>query len=117
MARTAIVTQVVDFQSGEDITFAAADQANGMTMENDGQSILLVKNDDASVKQVTIVSVKDELGRLGDIVKTVAATTIAVFAPTRAVGFNQRSGDDVGKTQVDFDADTSVTVAVLKIQK
>jgi hypothetical protein len=44
MARTAIAVQQVQKNKSGALTFAAADQANGMSFPNDGNTILRVKN-------------------------------------------------------------------------
>lgn len=114
MPRTAITLQEIGSLGKEDLTFQAADQANGMTMENDGRTFLIIKNDDASPKQVTVNSVADDNNRLGDLVQSVAASAIGIIYPSRGGIFNQKGATDFGLTQVDFDADTSLSLVAVR---
>src|SRR5438128_1770008 len=60
-----------------DITFAAADVANGNAFPFTGREVLLVQNaDGAAAHHFTLTSVADGLGRTGDI----AAYTVALSA-------------------------------------
>jgi hypothetical protein len=114
MPRTSIAVEEVPFQSYDnDITFSNVDAANGMMFPNDGQTVLLVKNADATSKTVTVRSVQDENGRTGDLVVTVAAGKTAWIGPLRQKLFCQRS-TDAGMVYVDFSAATSTTVACMR---
>ena len=115
MARTELTVQEINFQKGEAIVGIAGDAANNHVFVNDGKTLLYVKNAGGGAVLVTIVSVKDSLGRLQDEVLSVAAGEEAIFAPTRKGGWSQKSGVDQGKTLVDIDVDTSVTLAALRI--
>lgn len=115
MPRTSIAVQSVPFQKSSAITYTAADSTNGMMFDNDGYTVLLVKNGGASPINVTIRAVTDEAGRSVDEVRSVANGTDAVFGPYRPAWWNQRS-TDLGKVYVDFSASASVNVAALKIQ-
>jgi hypothetical protein len=111
MARTAIAVQQVQKNKGGALTFAAADQANGMSFPNDGNTLLRVKNTSGSPITVTVASVPCSHGRTSDIVQSVAATTgDAQIGPLDPALFNQ-SGAVVN---VDFSAATGVTVAAIK---
>lgn len=115
MARTELTVQEINFQKGEAIVGIAGDSANDHMFINDGRTVLYVKNAGVGAVSVTIKSVADELGRIQDEVLSVAAATEAIFAPTRKGGWNQKSGVDAGKTYVDLDIDTSVTLVPLRI--
>lgn len=117
MPRTAIAVQDVEANANEAITFAAMDSANGMKFPNDGRTILIFKNDDASAHQVTVVSKGDPVfGRTGDLVKSVPAGGEEVVGFLNPAGWNQVSGVDAGNVQVDVDVDTSMTIAVLRLK-
>lgn len=111
MARTAIAVQQVQKNKSGALTFAAADQANGMSFPNDGNTTLRVKNAGGSPITVTVASVACSHGRTSDIVQVVAATTGDVLiGPLEPSLFNQSGG----VVFVDFTSATSVTVAAVK---
>lgn len=115
MARTAIaITEVGNQGSKNPITYTAGDAANDHAFENTGREVLLVKNGATDV-QVTVHAVPDEAGREVDIVATVSANTEALFGPFKPAWWNQRSGVDQGKIQVDIDDDTNVELAVFRL--
>ncbi len=93
------------------LSFTAGDDVNEHDFTNTGNEILWVQNDGAGTVLVTVVSVADPFGRLGNIVFTVAATTgrgcAGLFIPTL---FNQSNG----KVNVTLDDDTGVTLAVIR---
>lgn len=111
MPRTNIPIQIKPANGGEidDVTFTAADQANGMEFVSDGRTTLIVKNGDASPHTATIASIKCSHGRLGDATIVVPATSQGEGGPYPSDLFDQS-----GKVNVDFDADTSVTVACIR---
>ncbi len=119
-AHTAITVQAPAQYSGiSNLTLTAADAANGMMFANDGKTILVVLNNDASSKTVTIVSVPDENGRTGDIVLTVPAASggfpgIAITDTLPTALFTQQNSD-AGNVYVTFSASTSVKVAAVRI--
>lgn len=116
MPRTSIAVATAVVQDGiNPVPFVAADAANDMKFENTGREILIVRNSSGVAVQVTINSVADEAGRTGNIVESVAAGNHAVFPFLRPAWWNQRSGSDQGTVTVDFDVDTAITVAVLRI--
>lgn len=117
MPRVDIVVQTVS-QSGLSPTYAAADAANDMMFLNDGQTFLHVKNGGAGAVAVTVVSVPDPYGRLGNVVVNIPAAGERIIGTFKGFLFNQNPGSiDVGKIYVDFDVATTVTVAALKIPK
>lgn len=114
-ARTLIALTTVAAAAEGAVTFTAADAANGMYFVNDGRTVLLVKNADASPHTATISSVPDPYGRTGDIavVTAAGATNAAGVLPTAL--FNQTGAAALGQVFVGFDAGTSVTVAAIKL--
>lgn len=118
MARTAIAIVEVPFQNGiQNITYAAADQPNGMKFDNDGSTLLLVINTGAGACTVTIRAVADEAGRTVDVVLVVPITTgRAIAGPFRPQWWNQRVAPDVGAVGVDFSTGTGVSVAALRLK-
>ncbi|MDR4483828.1 MAG: hypothetical protein R3B95_11550 [Nitrospirales bacterium] len=117
MPRTALTVQEVEPNANEAITFAAMDQANGMKFLNDGRTILVAKNGDASAHQLTVVSKGDPVfGRTGNLVKSIPAGGEEIVGFLNPAGWNQVSGVDAGNVQVDVDDDTSMTIAVLRLK-
>lgn len=117
MARTALPVTEVPFQGGLNaVPFGAVDQANGMVLDNDGLTILVVKNAAAGPVTVTVKSVADEAGRSGDVVLTVAAGGTGVVGPLRPAWWHQRDGADAGRVQVDFSASANITAAALRLR-
>ena len=112
MPRTNIPIQIKPANGGEIdvVAFTAADQANGMEFVNDGRTTLMVLNGDASPHTATIASIKCSHGRLGDATIVVTAGDQGDGGPYPTDLF-QQSG---GLVHVDFDADTSVTVACIR---
>lgn len=79
---------------GADITFTAADVANGnaATITN-SKTFLLALNTDVSAHNVTINSAPDSLNRLGDIsAYSVAAGKVSCFGPFPTAGWNNSDG-------------------------
>lgn len=117
MPRTEITIQDVD-KTGLSPTYAAADSANGMMFKNDGHTVLHIKNGGTGAVSVTVASIADPYDRLGDVVVSVPATSERIIGVFRDFLFNQKPGStNAGKIHVDFDVDTTVTVAALKIPK
>ncbi|MFN3925040.1 MAG: hypothetical protein ACK4K6_15545 [Pseudarthrobacter sp.] len=118
MPRTTITVTEAPFQGKIDnLTFQAADAANGMRLLNpDGRTFLLIKNDSLGPAQITVLSVPDEAARTGDLLLAVPAGGTGFVPPLRPQWWNQRSGDDAGYIQIDFDVDTDVTVAAVRQQ-
>lgn len=102
-------TQVLGVD-GVSVTFSSAD-AGGDTFRNSGRNILVVKNEDASPKQVTVVAQKEcNQGHLHDIVADVGAGEEYYFENLEKVRFN----NDNEKVEVSYDDVTSLKVAVLR---
>lgn len=115
MPRTSIpITEIGLNGSLNPIVWTAADSTNDMMFDNDGRTVLLIRNASAGAVNVTVKSVADEAGRTGDIVMAVAAGNTSAVSPLRPAWWNQRSGD-IGKVHVDFDVATSITVAALRL--
>lgn len=117
MARTNIPLQALPAIGGAAITWTAADQANGMYFVNDGDSILMVRNTDASPHATTVSSVADVYGRTGDLVATPVAISgsndgIAMFSRLPAHLFNQPGTNNCN---VDFASATGMSVAVVQV--
>ena len=115
MARTALAITDVPNQGGiANITFASADQPNGNMFDNDGNTVLLVKNPTGGNITLTVRAVADEAGRAVDLALVVPLTSgQAVVGPLRGSWWNQRV-TDAGKVYVDYSA-TGCTVAVLRL--
>ena len=76
----------------EDFTWTAAgaDFADGFSFVNTGREILLVRNDFAGAKYITITSVVDKYNRLGHITEySLAQDDYAWFGPFKPSGWNQ----------------------------
>lgn len=111
MARTAIPVTDLPFQGKSDgPSLTSADATNDMEFINDGRTYLLFKNDDASPKSVTIVSVADEAGRTQDLSLTVPAGGLSVTSFFRPRWWNQPDG----VVHVDLAGDTSLSVGAFR---
>lgn len=111
MPRTAIT--VVDADYGLNLMAeTAADQANGMSFVNDGRMVLVVSNEDASAKQVTLAVNPDAYGRDVTEQLSVPAGRVAMTSFLPPDVYNQ-AGSVV---HVDFDADTDVKVGVFRLK-
>lgn len=94
------------------LTFTTGDDINDHDFLNSGNEFLWVQNDGAGAVQVTVSSVADPFGRLGDIVFSVAASTgRGIAGPFPPALFNQGS---TGRVNVLLDDDTGVTLAVVQ---
>jgi hypothetical protein len=116
MARTAIPVQSIPNWGGvlNNITETAADDVNDHEIANEGESVLVfMRNEDASVKTATIVSVGDRFGRDGDETLSANAGAISCAGPFKAELF-QQSG---GLVHVDIADDTNVTFFALKFSR
>lgn len=96
-------------------TFGATDSANNMMFLNDGQVFLYVKNASGASITVTLVSVPDPFGRLGDIITTVPAGADRIIPCVSPNLFNQTVNGDAGNVYVNFSASASVTVGAFKL--
>lgn len=112
MPRTALSVQTCDRLTGLDPTYTSFDATNGMEVSNaSGDVTILIKNDDASSKTLTVVS-------------NLTVDGLAVSDPTFTVPassefyvshFNSSTYNATGNLlQLDIDDDTSVTVAAVR---
>lgn len=116
MARTEIPITDVPFQEGVEITETPVDSANGMMFLNDGMTLIVLRNSNVSMDvTVTAVAVEDEAGRAVDFVLNVDSQKLGFIGPLRNAWWNQRSGVDIGKVYLDFDIDTDISIAALKV--
>ncbi len=92
----------------------ASDTANNHTLQGSGDVELYGFNGSAGPVQVTVVSTPSPtLGRSGDIVATPVATVGKMVAgPFPGGGFNQTTGVDAGKVQVDVDTTDAAMILV-----
>lgn len=112
MARVDIPVQEAGFISEIDqLTFTSADAANDHSFENSGKEVLLVKNDDASSKTVTVVSVADPYGRTEDLSVVVPANSVGFVNLLLPSLFNQSDGT----VHLDLTADTSLSFAAVRV--
>lgn len=112
MARTDISVTDQPNQGSTVLTFSAADATNDMKFANDGNTILVVKVG-ATQTQITVQGVPDEAGRDGTEQVTTTSNTV-VFGPFAERWWNAEDGS--GEVWVDFDQDTDVTVAALRLK-
>jgi hypothetical protein len=110
-ARTVIPVQTIPFQGSiADIVYTAGDATNDMQFDNDGNTLLFVKNGGGVTINATVVSVDDEFSRDGDDVITVLAGDDGVGGP-----YIQSIWNQAGRIAfVDLDTDASVSVAAIK---
>ena len=108
MSRTALAVQTIAPNGAAALTTVTPDAANGMYWPNTGHEELVVVNNDAASKTVTIHSVPCSHGRTGDMVLTVLAGAVEFVAPLDPAIWNQSDGT----VYVDFSASTSVKVGV-----
>lgn len=115
MPRTNIpVTTLPDHGgTGADVSFTAADAANDHSFTNDGRTLLLIKNDDASPKTVTGVAVADPFGRTVNTSWAVGANSVRLVGPFSPELFSQSDGT----MHVDITADTSLFFATLRLPR
>ncbi len=113
MARTDITVSTPTYGLAL-MTETAADASNEMSFSNDGKTILVVSNEHASTAcNVTIAVNADEYGR--DVTETlsIAAGRVgySTFLPPQV--YNQANN----KVHVDFDVDTDVKVAAIRMPR
>ena len=98
-------------QSGLNPTYAAA-ASGGDTVDNDGKTVLHVKNGDSSELTVTIASqvTSPEPGTTAtDVAVAIPAGEERIIGPFQASGFNDASDE----LSISYDAVTSVTIAAI----
>lgn len=108
MARTKINPYVIagayNDADGVEVAFTACDQVNGNYARLSGGEVLVARGTGA----ITIKSVPDALGRLGDLTRTLTGTEHAVyFGPFPVAGFGQVDGS------LYFNGVSTVSVAIL----
>lgn len=107
MPRTAITVNQLPANGNEidSIVWTNADQTNGMDFDNDGRTLLFVRNVNAAARTMTVKAVADPFGRITDTVMNLNATTgFAVAGPFPAPLFNQNAS---GRVNVDPSANHS----------
>jgi hypothetical protein len=110
MART-LITALESTADGLDFVIdQVADATNGMEFLNGGNELLFVKNAGTTSINVTVDFKADSYGRDGCKVVAVAAGATKVIGSFFPGLYNQNS-----KVLVDFSADASVTVKVVKL--
>jgi hypothetical protein len=114
MARTVLTVQTIVKNTAAAITYAAADAVNNMQFLNDGNTQLLVKNGGSGPCTVTVHSVSDPYGRIGDLVLTVAADTDQTAPVLDPLIWNQQGAGEVNNVFVDFSEGSSVEVAAIR---
>lgn len=121
MARTKITASVMPYNGSlEAIAWTAADATNNHYFVDDGQSILVARNSDATSKTVTVVSVADpRLRRFGDAQIVVAASAsgtngVAFYGLLPSEGWRQTGTTNVN---VNVNAATGLSLAVVRITK
>lgn len=102
MARTALTVTTLEGAFGDyganeaDITMAAADVANGNSIDGLKEGdIVIAYNSDVGAQTVTFTSVADpSTGRTGDITAySIGASEYAAFGPFKSRGWRQSDGD------------------------
>lgn len=114
-----LTVQDMTDEDGAAIAFAAADVA-GDKFVWDSRAVIVVRNADAASKEVTVTaafaSIDDErYGELtrSNIVLSVAAGATAIIPPV-PIAF--RNTADLDKVALTYDAVTSLSVAVVRVQ-
>jgi hypothetical protein len=120
MARTIIPVQgPPQFGGLQNVALTAADAVNNHIVANDGRTAIIAVNNDAAAKTVTIHSIADENGRLGDIILVVPAAAggfpgIGITDQLPPALFSQQNSD-AGNVYVDVSAATSLKLAAVRI--
>jgi len=119
MARTNIPIDILPLNGGAIVlTGVAADAVNGHEFVNDGKTFLAVENLDAATKTVTVISVPDSFGRLGNTVQIVPAAVATVpgkasIGPFLPSIWNQGGGS---KVNVDISAATTTRLYAFRFR-
>lgn len=74
------------------VTFVTSDNVNGTSFAHTGSEILIVNNTDAASQTVTVKSVADLTGRLGDTTKLMNPGSFYVFQLFPVQGWRQTNG-------------------------
>ncbi|WP_017972521.1 hypothetical protein [Actinopolyspora halophila] len=111
MARTQVAAQQTSATSGLAVTYEAAN-VDGNSLVNNGRRIALVRNGDSNDHTVTMVTGGTVHGlEITDPTVTVTAGSDAILGPFPGV-FTQ---SDSGEVHLDYDAVTSVEIAVVEV--
>ncbi len=100
-------------QAGLDPSYAAA-SSGGDTVDNDGKTVLHVKNGDSSEHTVTVASqvTSPEPGTAAqDVEVAIPAGEERVIGPFQRSGFN----DENDEIEISYDGVTDVTIAALSV--
>lgn len=112
MARTALtVTSPAQYSAGlAAVGYESADQANGNSAANDGATFLLVNNGDSSSHVLTVTAVAGPANYNTALTKTltVAAAGTGIAGPYPVEIFSN-------SLLIDWDSDSSVTVAAISV--
>lgn len=74
-------------------TFEAADVSNGNKFTITGDEVIHARNTDTTSNNVILKSVKDDLGRKGDVTLSVSASSFVVKGPMARDGWENSSGE------------------------
>lgn len=110
-SRTSIPITDQSWQGSTVISYTSADAANNMRFVNDGRTILIVQVGSTQT-QITVQAVDDEAGRSVNEQVTTTSNEV-VFGPFQRRWWNTRDG--TSEIAVDFDQDTDVNVAALRL--
>lgn len=114
MAYTDLATQII-IKDGLLPTYANADSGDGDKFRNTGKEFVHVVNGGGSPCLVTMVTPAQIKGLdIEDKVVTVAAGTDQMLGTFEPGLYNQPSGSDAGKTYIEYDQVTTVTVAIIR---
>jgi hypothetical protein len=108
MARTAIAVQSVARNAAVAVTMNSGDNVNGMYFPNTGIEEVILSNPTGGTVTVTFVSVADEAGRTGDVVRAMLTLEQGFAGKFKPAWFNQTDGT----VQVNFSA-TGTKIAVV----
>ncbi len=118
MARVAVPMNTIPPNGAgvNNLTFVAADATNDHEVDNDGATLLVVKNTGVGAGTVTVVSVADQFGRTKDTTLTVPALSgsdpgYAVAGPFLQANWNQAGA----KVFVDLTVATGLSLAAVRI--
>ena len=89
--------------AGKTLTWRAFDSTNGMTFVPTGRETVVFKNENASARVVTVVSVNDPFLRTGDLTKSLALNAMVAFGPIAKTGFLDTADDKVSLTVTGVD--------------
>lgn len=110
-SRTSIPITDQPWQGSTEISYTSADAANNMRFVNDGNTILIVQVGTTQT-QITIKAEPDEANRDVDEVVTTTSNEV-IFGPFQERWWN--TPDGTSEIAVDFDQDTDVNVAALRL--